>query len=135
MRERIRNIVSGNARGFARYFAIGISGVVLDIGSLYALKEYAGFSPAVSVAINQLFMLNYVFFLNKYWAFGSLGTTHREMIRFYSLAVANWLFSVAWIWALSSFGANYLLARLLNIALAVLWNYVLYRSWVFKKEA
>ena len=117
---------------FTKYFIIGASGVFLDIATLFLLKEYFYLRPVWAVMINQLIMLNYVFFLNKFWAFKSNGMTYRQMVRFYSLALFNYVFSVVWMFVLNeTFGVNYLLARILNIALAVSWNFAIYKFWVF----
>lgn len=132
MKQRIRHIISNHFAAFIKYFCVGVSGVVLDIGSLYALKEYAGLTPVWAVALNQVFMINYVFILNRKWSFRSGGSAHREIVRFYALAGANYLFSVAWMSVVyGHFGVQYLVARIVNIAFAVLWNYFLYRFWVF----
>ncbi len=123
-------------REFAKYFIIGISGVILDIGTLFLLKEYANIRPVVAVIINQAFLINYAFFLNKIWAFKSKGMTHRQMIRFYLLAGANYLFSVAWMWFFNErLEYNYIVARLANVALAVGWNFLLYKHWVYRTPA
>jgi len=120
-------------REFVKYFIIGVSGVILDVGTLYLLKEYAHVRPVVAVIINQAFLINYGFFLNKFWAFKSKGMTHRQIVRFYLLAGANYLFSIAWMWLFSEhLGVNYLIARVANVALAVGWNFLLYKHWVYK---
>ena len=122
-------------REFAKYFIIGISGVILDIGTLYLLKEYGHIRPVIAVIINQAFLINYSFFLNKFWAFKSKGMTHRQMVRFYFLAGLNYLFSIAWMWVFNEhLGLNYLVARLANIALCVAWNFLLYKYWVYRTE-
>ncbi|KKW41621.1 MAG: hypothetical protein UY92_C0015G0033 [Candidatus Magasanikbacteria bacterium GW2011_GWA2_56_11] len=121
-------------REFTRYFIIGISAFVLDIGSLYALKEYAGLTPVWSVVVNQIFLLNAVFLLNKYWSFQARGYGHRQAARFYLLAGANYLFSIAWMWFLSyRLEVHYLPARIGNIVLAVGWNFFLYKYWVYRE--
>ena len=120
---------------FARYFVIGLSGVILDIGSLYLLKEFLHFRPVVAVIINGVFLLNYVFFLNKHWAFKSQGITHKQMVRFFILAGLNYAISVVWMYIFNhKFGFNYLLVRIANIALSVAWNFLLYKYWVYKHE-
>lgn len=121
-------------REFVKYFVVGISGLVLDVGSLYAFKEFLHLRPVTAVIINQAFLLNYVFFLNKYWAFKSRGVTRAQMIKFYTLAGINYIISVAWMYFFNEhLGINYLIARMSNVALAVAWNFLLYRFWVFKQ--
>lgn len=119
-------------REFIRYFVIGVSGVVLDVGTLYLLTEYAHLRPVFAIIINQAFLINYGFFLNKIWAFKSKGITHRQMMRFYLLAGANYLFSVGWMWFFNETQHfNYLLVRVSNVILAVGWNFLLYKHWVY----
>ncbi len=126
----------GARREFAKYFIIGVSGVALDVGSLFTLKEYFHFSAVMAVVVNQLFLINYGFLLNKYWAFKSKGIAQQQMIRYYLLALANYLFSITWMWFFHDhLGYNYLLIRIANIALAVAWNFLLYKHWVYHEKA
>lgn len=118
---------------FVKYAATGSSAVVLDMGSLFCLKEYAGMSPVIAVVINQIFIVNYVFFLNKYWSFQSQGMTGRQMTRFLVVALWNYVFAIIWMLIFyQRFEMNYLLARILNIILAVSWNFLLYKYFVYR---
>ena len=120
---------------FTKYFIIGISAFLSDIGSLYILKEYLRLSPTLAVVINQPVIVIGVFLLNKHWSFKARGVTHLQMIKFLILAVFNYLFSVVWIYLLHDrFGVYYLYARTLNIALSVAWNFLLYKHWVYRSE-
>ncbi len=120
---------------FVRYFIIGFSGVFLDLGSLYLLKEYFHLHPVLAVIVNGVFLLNYVFFLNKYWAFKSTGITHKQMVRFFILAGANYAIAIGWMYIFNhKFGFYYLFVRLANIALSVAWNFLLYKFWVYKQQ-
>lgn len=120
-------------RQFAKYFIVGISAVILDIGSLFLLKQYAHMRPVWAVVVNQIFLINYVFFLNKYWSFRSKEWAHKQAVRFLIVCAFNYVFSIAWMYLFNEkFGVNYLVARTVNIALAVSWNFLLYRYWVYK---
>lgn len=122
-------------RQFSRYFIIGFSGVILDVGSLYLLKQYLHLRPVTAVIINGIFLLNYVFFLNKYWTFKSDGISHKQMVRFFVLSGMNYAISIVWMYIFNhKFGFNYLFVRLANIALSVAWNFLLYKYWVYKHE-
>lgn len=119
---------------FARYFIIGISGVILDIGTLFILKENFHLSGVWSVIINQFLLWNYGFFLNKYWSFKSTGFTQKQIGRFYLLALANLIFAAIWIWFWhDKLGLNAYAVRLINIALSTSWNFLLYKYWVYKE--
>ena len=79
---------------FAKYFVVGFSGVFLDMGTLILFKEKFGWTPVFAVVINQIFLLTYNFFLNKYWSFRNREMPHKQLVRFLSLAGFNYVFSV-----------------------------------------
>ncbi len=119
---------------FIRYFIIGVSAYLLDIGTLYVFKEHLKVSQTIGVILNQPIIIVYVFLLNRLWSFKSTGLAHRQLVRFFLVAGSNYLFSAAWIWLISEhFGVQYLLARTLNIMLAISWNFLLYKYWVYKE--
>lgn len=121
---------------FTKYFLIGSSGVVLDIVSLFIFKEYLHLRPVLAVIVNQFFLIIYVFYLNKHWAFRNSELARPQAAKFISLAGTNYVFSILWMLAWNEhLGFNYLLVRLINIAMAVSWNFLLYKFWVFKKIA
>lgn len=137
MKQRIRKIKEtflSSRKQLVRYFITGVSGVFFDLLTLYILKEFFKLGPVWAVAINQLIMYTYVFLMNKYWTFGVRGMTHRQMIKFYSLAIVNYLFSITWMWILNNrLGVNYLVARTGNIGLSTSWNFLLYKLWVYRQ--
>lgn len=122
-------------RQFAKYFIVGFSGLFLDMGSLYILTEFLHVRPVFAVMINGIFMLNYIFFLNKHWTFRSSGVTHKQMVKFFILAGFNYVVAIGLMYLLhDKFGLNHFLARLSNIVISVAWNFFIYKYWVYKKE-
>ena len=118
---------------FTKYFITGVSAVILDISSLAFFKEVLYFTPLEAIIVNQFFLLAYVFFVNKYWSFKSTDITHRQMIRFLILSGVNYLISVTWMWLWNErLGFNYLGVRIVNVALSVSWNFLLYKYWIYK---
>lgn len=134
-------------REFAKYFIIGITAFILDVGSLGILKYYLGINPTVAVILNQPPILVFVFYLNKHWSFRAGGLTHKQFIRFLTLAGANYCIAVVWMWFFThlfridiflsrqitfiSVTKAVLFVRTVNIALAVAWNFLLYKYWVY----
>ena len=118
---------------FIKYFFIGISGTVLDILTLWILKEFFVLLPVVAVIVNQIFILIYIFLLNKKYSFQAGGEYYKQVTKFLIVALLNYLFAILWMWIFNSqLGYNYLLVRVVNIILAVSWNFLLYREWVYK---
>ena len=121
-------------RQFIKYFIIGSSAFVLDMLTLFILKEWLGLTPTWAIVVNQILMINYVFFLNKYWSFKADGVTHKQIFRYLIVAVSNYFIAIAWMWIFNEkAGLQYLLVRASNIVLAVTWNFLLYKFFVYKK--
>lgn len=120
-------------RQFIKYFLVGTSGVFLDIGTLMILKEWLGLSPTMSVVINQAFVLGYNFSLNKYWSFREYSLPWPQLARYLSLAAFNYTFSVSSMFAFTHwFGFDYRLVRIGTIMVMALWNFLLYKHWVYQ---
>lgn len=120
---------------FFKYFIVGISGFLLDVGSLFVLKEYLGLRPVVAVIINQPFIVVGMFYFYKKWSFKADGVTNKQFVRFVVVSAANYLISALWIYAFhDKMGMHYILARIFNIILAVSWNFVIYKFWVYRAE-
>jgi dolichol-phosphate mannosyltransferase len=122
-------------RQFFRYFLVGFSGLFLDLGTFYILTDWVHLRPVLAVMVNGILMLNYIFFLNKYWTFKSQGVTHKQMIRFFILAGFNYAVSIGWMFIFNEkIGVHHFIARISNILISVAWNFVLYKYWVYRHE-
>lgn len=120
---------------FFRYFCVGFSAFILDMGSLMFFKEILKATPVVAVIINQAVLLVYVFCLNKYWSFRNHDLPHRQVARFLILSGTNYLVAVMAMYLFSQrLNFDYRLVRIGNIILAVSWNFVLYKVWVYKTK-
>ncbi|NTW21956.1 GtrA family protein [Candidatus Falkowbacteria bacterium] len=132
--ERILNFVKTNYRQFGKYFIVGSSGLVIDMSTLIYLKEIWGFEPLTAVVVNQIFLLIYIFTLNKYWSFKEKSLPHKQIVRFAILAGFNYTFAVASMYLFNhKLGFDYRLVRMGSIAMMVTWNFFLYKHWVYKE--
>ena len=108
---------------FLSYTWIGMSAVLLDLISLQFLKEIVGIRPYIAVIINQLFLIIYVFTLNKVVTFKNTDLPHRQFIRFCILATWNYLFAVGAMFVLNElYEVHHLIVRIGCIGVAVCWN-------------
>lgn len=118
---------------FGRYFIIGISGFVLDMGTLILFKEIFGILPTVAVLLNQVILISYIFLLNKCWTFKDKEVPHKQLVNFIILSIANYIIAVNVMYVFNHYlGFDYRLVRMGNIALSVSWNFFLYKYWVYK---
>ncbi len=135
MFKKIFHFILSVRREFLSYALIGGSGTILDLSSLFALKQSFGLHPVTAVIVNQALMVCYIFFLNKLITFRANGVTRRQFMRFISLTAYNYCFAVFWMWFLyNNFHIHYLLVRVSGIGLAVSWNFLLYKYWVYRVD-
>jgi len=121
---------------FSKYFIVGFGGLFFDIGSLMLFKEFLKFSPTVSVVFNQILVLVINFTLNKYWSFSNKAMPHKQVVRYLILAGWNYLFAIFTMYLISEvMGYDYRIVRLGTIAMAVSWNFFLYKYWVYTGDA
>lgn len=120
---------------FIRYFCVGFSAFILDMGSLVLLKEVFGWKPTTAVITNQIFIITYVFLLNKYWSFDSKELDHRQVARFLILVGFNYAVSVTTMYLFNhKLGWDYRLVRIGTIILATCWNFLSYKYWVYRSK-
>lgn len=119
---------------FLKYLLVGSTSVLLDLLSLFLFVEIFQFPLTASVIINQIIVYLYVFSLNKVFVFRVKGDLARQILRYTQLALFNYIISVFWMYFFGEIcQQNYLLVRISNIILATIWNFLLYRAFVYKK--
>lgn len=117
---------------FFKYFIAGASTVILDFLSLIFLKEILKFTAVQAVSINQVFVWFYNFNLNKYWSFNNYSLPHWQYAKYFILAGFNYSVSVfSMFYFHQSLGFNYLTVRLSSILLIAVWNFFLYKYWIY----
>jgi len=126
-------INSAIIKQFLSYTWIGMSAVLLDLISLTIFKEFFGVRPFIAVIINQAFLILYVFTLNKTLTFKNTDLPTHQFIRFCILATWNYLFAVGAMFILNElYEVHHLIVRIGCITLAVSWNFLLYKKWVYR---
>lgn len=123
-----------------KFGVVGASGVAVNMGCLYLLKEFAGLPYFVAslIAIELSILSNFT--INLLWTWrdrsgeGSLWT---KMIRYHIGAGAtaflgNYLILIA---LTELFGVHYLISNLIGIGVGTLANYVINDLWTFRKKS
>ena len=118
---------------FVKYFVVGISGLILDIGLLYLASDVWDIRPLFALLVTQIIVITYNYLLNKYWSFESRGAHGRELARYSVVLGFNYLFGEAAMYVGNEvLSIHHLLIRVITVALAVSWNFLLYNYWVYK---
>ncbi len=135
MIKKTANYLWSLRREFTKYFIVGFSGLFLDMGSLILFTEVFEIVPVVSVILNQVFLLAYNFSLNKYWSFRNKAMPQKQLVRYLTLALFNYGFSVLTMYLFNHLlDFDYRLVRIATIVVMVSWNFFLYKYWVYKPE-
>lgn len=123
-------------RQLTKFALVGGSGLLLDLLLLSAFVEIADLPLKAAAPFTTMFILCYVFLLNKYWTFRNNEKKHvRQGILFLLVYLSSavllnaiTLFLVAYlqIW--------YLLARIIAAATCALWNYAWLHLKVFRRS-
>lgn len=134
--EFVAGIVSAHAPTFAKFGIVGVINTAVDFAVFSVLFYGVGLPllAANSLAVSAGASNSYL--LNKYWTFTDR-TRGREAFRaaavFFALTLIGMAIANAAIWALS-FVVPVLMAKLLSIAITMLWNYTTYRRFVYRQR-
>jgi len=118
---------------FAKFLFVGGSGVFIDMGLLILLKEVFFVGAVLAVVLNQLVVMVYNFSLNKYWTFRSSAMPHKQLVRYIILIGCNYVFGIVMMYVFHQiFELDYRLVRLGTIGVMGMWNFFVYKYWVYR---
>lgn len=121
---------------FVRYVFVGGTSYVVELSSLLALYHFGHMSREEATAIAYWIGLVLAFVLQKLVAFQDyrkeVKTLTRQGVIYGVLTLWNWVFTVT---VVGLFSSKYIiLSRTLAQAMLTLWNYVIYKRIIFKKD-
>jgi len=123
---------------FARFAAVGLSGLAVDLLCFQSLSSAMGIATARALAIWTAMTWNYEW--NRRITFSEPFGSHpvAEYLRFCTAcltgAAISWSTSLTLMWSLPVFATRPTLAVLVGTALAAVLNYAVCRMWVFAKR-
>ena len=114
------------------YLVVGGLTVVVDIGLLALLHEAYGvpLGLATTVAFCTAVTVNFLLNRSAMSSRGSQGLM-QHALRYGSLVAANYVITLAVVTTAGHVGDRYLVAKVAVVAGSTLWNFLLYRHWVF----
>lgn len=129
------NKVSLFAKHAFKYYLVGGIGVLVNLGILYVLKEYAGLWYLVSSAIAIYISMTTNFLLNKSWTFRDTMVKQSALfmyIKFMGISVIGMLFQLGFNYIfVNEIHMYYLVAAFISILIASSVNFVLNRKITF----
>ena len=88
-------------------------------------------SVTIAATISYWTALAYNFALNKLWTFGITESIERHALLYGTLVLINYLSSLGIIYLLGTIGINYAIAKIVSVGLAMSWNYIAYKKYIF----
>ncbi len=123
------------ARHAFQYYLVGTSGVFVNLGILYALKEYGGLWYLLSSAIAIYVSMTTNFILNKTWTFKDTMAKQRTIFmygKFIAISLVGMIIQLGFNYIfVDRLSMYYLLAALISILIASGVNFVLNRHITF----
>ena len=123
------------AKHAAKYYAVGASGVLVNLGLLYYLTEYVGLWYFLSYALAISVSITSNFVLNKFWTFIDSIDSQRIIVmyvKFVSVSMLGMAVQLGSIYVLvESLTIYYMLAALISICIAGAINFIINRRWTF----
>ncbi len=131
----ISDRVSLFAKHAFKYYIVGVSGVLINLGILYVLKEYVGLWYLVSSAIAIYVSMTTNFFLNKAWTFNDTAIKQPVIFmyaKFIGISIIGMLIQLGFNYLfVDKAHLYYLLAALISIVIASGINFILNRHITF----
>jgi dolichol-phosphate mannosyltransferase len=123
------------AKQAAKYYAVGASGVLVNLGLLFYLTEYVGlwYFLSYTLAISASITSNFI--LNKFWTFRDSINSQRTIVMYVKFASVSFLGMAIQLgsvyFLVESLSVYYMLAALISISIAGAINFIINRSWTF----
>ena len=123
------------AKQAVKYYVVGGSGVLVNLGILYALTDFAGFWYTASQVIAISVSISSNFLFNRFWTFSdSIGDQKNSVmyVKFLIVSLIGMGIQLGITSALvESVGLYYMYAAGIGIAISGAINYVVNRRWTF----
>jgi dolichol-phosphate mannosyltransferase len=116
-----------------KFGVVGITGIFVNMGLLYYLKEYQGFPLlfASFIAIELSIINNFLW--NEYWTFkNSSHSFFSNLVKFNLVSVGGLIINMIILYLLTGIGVYYLIANFLGILAGFAWNFVVNRRITWK---
>ena len=123
------------AKHAIKYYTVGASGVLVNLGLLYSLTEFVGLWYIMSyvIAISVSITSNFTF--NKFWTFRDVENSQRTIVmyvKFVTVSIMGMGIQLGSAYVLVEwFSIYYMLAAIISIGIAGGINFIINRSWTF----
>ena len=123
------------AKQAVKYYVVGGSGVLVNLGILYALTDFAGFWYTASQVIAISVSISSNFLFNRFWTFSDSIENQRNSVMYIKFLIVSLIgmgIQLGITFALvENIAMYYMYAAGIGILVAGAINYVVNRRWTF----
>lgn len=120
---------------FFKFGIVGLSGVVIDFGITFLLKEIFGVNAYLSNTFGFIIAASSNYYLNRVWTFKSNNPKILdEFARFFIISLIGLGINSLVLWILAGhFQLNFYSAKLVAITITTLWNFTANNFVTFRR--
>lgn len=126
--QAMRRVWSHSA---VRYLVVGVGAFLIDIGLLAALHEVFGVPLVVATPAAFLLSFAATYVLQRMLTFDSAAGWVQSAARYTLLVGFNTLATTAIVASFDALGMAWVVGKLVSVASTTVWNYFLYKYWIF----
>ncbi len=126
-------------RRFLKFAVVGGSGVIVNLGLLWFLKEVLGiyYLLAAAASIEVSIITNFI--LNEYWTFRDMRQNDvgilKRGVKFNIVSVVGMAINITVLYLFTDLaGLYYMHSEILGIIAAFLWNYFVNLAWTWRQK-
>lgn len=121
-------------RSAVRYLVVGGFCFAVDFGLLWLL--YRGFHVPLAIATPVAFLTSFVvtYTLQRVVSFASDARVIPSAGRYTALVIVNTLATTGIVWLVNRAGGHWMIGKVAAVAITTVWNYFIYRYWVFAEK-
>lgn len=122
---------------FIKYLIVGISTFLLQIFFLYFFTEIAKLDKVLANIFAALIATLYGFYMSNKWSFKNNSKKQgSKLAKFTFLTAFNYAFDTLLAFPLLAvtWGINQYLTKVFITGIVVVWNFFLYKLWIFKSD-
>jgi putative flippase GtrA len=127
-----RVITTGILRSsVTRFLFVGGLSFAVDLGILVFLHEFLGIELWIATPVAFLISLVFNFLLQRVFTFQATNNSGISALKYVLLVIANVVVSDLIVTGFDAMGWSYVVGKTTSTVLTTVWNYFLYRHWIF----
>ena len=126
------------SRRFMKFCAVGSSGVLVNLASLFLFADALNIHPNVSAALAIFISVNTNFTVNELWTFRDRRSPGRRSVlvravKFNLVSLVGWAINLAVFSLMFNLaGIHYIVSEIIAIGVAMLWNFFVNVKWTWR---